>query len=67
MDGKADRKRVYAKMYKEITKDAPYIFLWYPQVLTGVRDRVGGLSEPGPAGLFLDIEKVYIKKNHNLQ
>lgn len=59
---KADRRIVYAKMYKEITKDAPYIFLWYPQVLTGVRDRVGGLSEPGPAGLFLDIEKVYIKK-----
>ena len=59
---KAGRKKIYTKMYKEITKDAPYIFLWYPQVLTGVRGRVGGLSEPGPAGLFLDIEKVYIKK-----
>ena len=59
---KAGRKEIYARMYKEITKDAPYIFLWYPNVLAGVRDRVGGLSEPGPTGLFLDIEKVYIKK-----
>lgn len=59
---KEGRKKIYAKMYKEITADAPYIFLWYPKSLAGVRDRVGGLSEPGPAGLFLDIEKVYIKK-----
>ena len=56
------RKKIYAEMYKDITADAPYIFLWYPQVLSGVRQRVGGLSEPGPAGLFVDIEKVYIKK-----
>jgi peptide/nickel transport system substrate-binding protein len=59
---KADRKKIYAKMYKEITGDTPYIFLWYPNVLAGVRDRVGGLSEPGPTGLFLNIEEVYIKK-----
>jgi peptide/nickel transport system substrate-binding protein len=59
---RSGRKKIYAQMYKEITKDAPYIFLWYPQVLTGVNKRVGGLSEPGPAGLMVDIEKVYIKK-----
>ncbi len=56
------RRAIYAEMYREITNDAPYIFLWYPNVLSGVRDRVGGLSEPGPAGLFVDIEQVYIKK-----
>jgi peptide/nickel transport system substrate-binding protein len=59
---KAARKKIYARMYKEITGSAPYVFLWYPNELTGVRDRVGGLSEPGPTGLFLNIEKVYIKK-----
>jgi peptide/nickel transport system substrate-binding protein len=59
---RAGRKKIYAKMYKKITEDAPYIFLFYPQILAGVRERVGGLSEPGPAGLFVDIEKVYIKK-----
>ncbi len=59
---RSGRKKIYAEMYKEITGDAPYIFLWYPQVLDGVRDRVGGLSEPGPAGLFVDMEKVYIRK-----
>jgi peptide/nickel transport system substrate-binding protein len=56
------RKMIYARMYKEITGDAPYIFLFYPQVLTGVRDDVCGLSDPGPAGLFVDMEKIYIKK-----
>jgi len=59
---KSSRKKIYAEMYKEITADAPYIFLWYPQVLTGVNNRVGGLSEPGPAGLMIDMEKIYIKR-----
>ncbi len=59
---RSKRRKIYAEMYNEITRDAPYVFLWYPQVLAGVRERVGGLSEPGPAGLFVDIEKVSIKK-----
>ena len=56
------RKRIYARMNRLISEDQPYIFLYYPKVIQGVRDRVGGLSKPGPAGIFLDIEKVYIKK-----
>jgi hypothetical protein len=28
----------------------------------GVRERVGGLAKPGPAGLFLNIEKVFVTK-----
>ncbi|MFC1560034.1 peptide-binding protein [Candidatus Margulisiibacteriota bacterium] len=59
---KAERKRIYAKMYKLITGDAPYVFLWYPKSIIGVRDRVGGLSRPGPAGLFLNIEQVFVKE-----
>jgi len=56
------RKMIYAKLNHLISEDQPYIFLWYPKVVTGIRDRVGGLSRPGPAGMFLNIEKVYIKK-----
>ena len=59
---RSGRKRIYASMYKLITADAPYVFLWYPKTIVGVRDRVGGLSRPGPAGLFLDIEKVFVKR-----
>jgi len=59
---KAKRKKIYAKLWKLIAADQPYIFLWYPKAVEGVNDRIGGLSKPGPAGLFLNIEKVYVKK-----
>ena len=59
---KSKRKKIYAKLWKIIAEDQPYVFLWYPKAVAGVRNRIGGLSKPGPAGLFLNIEKVYIKK-----
>ena len=58
----AKRKTIYAKLYKIISEEQPYVFLWYPHSVIGVRDRVGGLSKPGPAGVFLNMEKIYIKK-----
>jgi peptide/nickel transport system substrate-binding protein len=59
---KSARKKVYAKLWKRIAEDQPYVFLWYPKAVEGVSERVGGLSKPGPAGLFLNIEKVFVKK-----
>lgn len=59
---RSKRKKIYAKLWKAIAEDQPYIFLWYPKAVAGVSDRVGGLSKPGPAGLFLNIEKVFVKK-----
>jgi peptide/nickel transport system substrate-binding protein len=59
---KSQRKRIYAKLWNLIAADQPYVFLWYPKSVVGVRDRVGGLSKPGPAGLFVRLEKVFIKK-----
>jgi peptide/nickel transport system substrate-binding protein len=56
------RKKIYAKLWNIIASDQPYVFLWYPKSVVGVRDRVGGLSKPGPAGLFVNIEKVFVKK-----
>ena len=56
------RKKIYAKLWNIIADDQPYVFLWYPKSVVGVRNRVGGLSKPGPAGLFVNIEKVYVKK-----
>ncbi len=55
----AKRAAIYKKMQEEIFNDVPYIFLWYPRSIVAVSKAVGGLSRPGPAGLFLDIEKVY--------
>jgi len=59
---KAERKKIYARLWKIIADDQPYIFLWYPKQVEGVNERVGGLSKPGPAGLFLNIEKVFVEK-----
>ncbi|MFH1684648.1 MAG: peptide-binding protein [Candidatus Margulisiibacteriota bacterium] len=59
---KGKRKQIYAKLWKTIAEDQPYVFLWYPKSIAGVRERVGGLSKPGPAGLFLHIEKVFVTK-----
>jgi peptide/nickel transport system substrate-binding protein len=56
------RKKIYAHLWQLIAADQPYIFLWYPRAIEGVSQRVGGLSKPGPAGLFLNIEKVYKRK-----
>lgn len=61
---RAERKKIYGKIQKIIADEQPYIFLWYPSSIVAVSDRVGELSKPGPAGLFVDIEKVYIKNNY---
>ncbi|MFC1571099.1 peptide-binding protein [Candidatus Margulisiibacteriota bacterium] len=59
---KNERKKIYAKLWQVIADDQPYLFLWYPKSIAGVRERVGGLSKPGPAGLFLNLEKVFVTK-----
>jgi peptide/nickel transport system substrate-binding protein len=59
---KEKRKEIYGRLWKIIAEDQPYIFLWYPKSIDGVRERVGGLSKPGPAGLFLNLEKVFVIK-----
>ncbi|MBU0672554.1 MAG: peptide-binding protein [Candidatus Margulisbacteria bacterium] len=59
---KDKRKKIYAKLWEEIASDQPYLFLWYPKTVVGVSERVGGLSEPGPAGLMLHLEKVFVIK-----
>ncbi len=58
----SQRKAIYAKLWQLISADQPYVFLWYPKGVEGVRERVGGLSKPGPAGLFLNLEKVFVTR-----
>ncbi len=57
---KEKRKQIYAKIWQLIADDQPYIFLWYPKAVIGIKERVGGLSQPGPAGLFLHLEDVFV-------
>ncbi|MFH1542384.1 MAG: peptide-binding protein [bacterium] len=59
---KEDRKAIYAQLWQEIAADQPYIFLWYPKSIVGISERVGGLSNPGPAGLMLNLEKVFVTR-----
>lgn len=60
--GKSPRRKIYSQLWQVIAEDQPYIFLWYPKAIVGIKDRVGGLSKPGPAGLFLNLEKVFVTK-----
>ena len=60
LNKQSDRKPIYQKLYQEIAKDLPYIFLYYPDVITGINKRVKGLSNPGPTGLLNPIENIYI-------
>jgi peptide/nickel transport system substrate-binding protein len=59
---KDQRRKIYRQLWNLIAADQPYIFLWYPKTVSGIRERVGGLSKPGPAGMFLHLEKVFVKK-----
>lgn len=56
------RSQIYGRMYEVIASEQPYYFLWYPKSIAGVSRRVGGLSEPGPAGIMLNIEDVFVTK-----
>lgn len=58
----ASRKEVYASLFTKIAADSPYVFLYYPESVVGINKRVKGLSEPGPAGMMAEIEKVYVVK-----
>ncbi len=59
---KSERKKVYSTVQRLIAHDQPYVFLWYPRAVIAVSSKVGGLSEPGPAGVFVDLEKVFVVK-----
>lgn len=59
---KEKRKKIYAKISQIITEDQPYVFLWYPKAVAAISQRVGGLSQPGPAGLFLNMHQVFVTK-----
>lgn len=56
----ARRKKIYQELYRQIAADQPYLFIWYSRAITAVNKKVKGLSKPGPAGLFVNIEKVWI-------
>ena len=55
-----ERKMIYEKMYEEIAKDVPYIFLYYPESLVGLNKIIQGVSPAGPAGLLNPIENIYL-------
>jgi peptide/nickel transport system substrate-binding protein len=58
-----ERKLLYEKIFNNITKDLPYVFLWYPQSLVAAQRYVGGISErPGPTGLFVELENVFVTR-----
>jgi len=58
------QKRIglYREFQKVIAEDAPYVFLWNPDAVVAINRRIKGFAKPGPAGIFLDPEKVFISQ-----
>lgn len=56
----AKRKVIYQELYRRIADDQPYLFVWYAKAITAINKKVKGLSKPGPAGLFVNIEKIWL-------
>lgn len=54
------RKKIYQELYRQIADDQPYLFVWYAKAITAINKKVKGLSKPGPAGLFVNIENIWI-------
>lgn len=54
------RIELYSEFQKVLVDDAPYVFLWNPDAVVAINKRIQGFSKPGPAGIFIDPEKVYI-------
>jgi len=54
------RKKYYREFQRLVVEDAPCVFLWNPDYVVAVNRRVQGLPKPGPAGLFIDLEKLYV-------
>lgn len=56
--GQKSRKKIYEKIYQILSREQPYIFLWTANALEAVNRKVKNLASPGPAGLFLNIERI---------
>jgi len=61
VNDQATRARIYHDAFRLIAQDTPYLFLYYPRTVTAVNRRLTGLSQPGPAGLLVNIEQVDTK------
>lgn len=59
---KSKRTVIYEDFQKQIVADAPYVFLWTPKGLAAVNKRVKDYTKPGPAGMLLNSEKIYVTK-----
>jgi peptide/nickel transport system substrate-binding protein len=56
----SDRKSIYHQIFTKIANDLPYLFLYHTESIVGVNRQVQGLSAPGPAGLMVHPESVYL-------
>ena len=56
------RKEIYKQLYKEISDDPPYIFMYYRKALAAYNSRIKGL-EPDPFnGILTSLPKLSIKE-----
>ncbi|HEU5360554.1 MAG TPA: peptide-binding protein [Candidatus Deferrimicrobiaceae bacterium] len=55
------RKRAYFRIQEILAEEQPYVFLYYPDALPVVHNRIHGI-EPAPAGIAYNFIKWYVPK-----
>lgn len=61
VQSQSDRYPIYQKLFRRLADQVPYLFLFHAESHVVVRDWVKGLSDPGPAGLFLEPHRLMIQ------
>lgn len=60
IQSKEARYPIYQQLFERLANQVPYLFLFHAKSHVAVHDWVTGLSEPGPAGLYVHPERVAI-------
>ncbi len=55
------RKKAYARIQEILAEEQPYVFLYYPDALPVVQQRIHGIA-PAPAGISYNFIKWYVPK-----
>lgn len=56
-----DEEQVVKKIETNVAQNLPYLFLWYPQIITVVNKRVGGMAQINTPTAFQYSNEWYIK------
>ncbi|MCL5677084.1 MAG: ABC transporter substrate-binding protein [Firmicutes bacterium] len=58
----AERVQIYRQAQELMAQELPYLYLWYPQILTVRSAKIGGMLEAGQSAAFAHAVDFYVKR-----